>query len=136
MQISLLDYVVQVSIPFKRESVSKERNLLLPVHYRSKVSIPFKRESVSKVGLFLMLGFIIDSFNSLQTGKCIQSNRFPLVFIRDISCFNSLQTGKCIQRRRCWHITLILTLQVSIPFKRESVSKVVVSASDRRRGGT
>ena len=88
------------------------------------VSIPFKRESVFR-------GLISDSkdktgscFNSLQTGKCIQSHRairkrkvcrntfqFPSngkvyseayayaasLTAKDPACFNSLQTGKCIQ---------------------------------------
>ena len=88
-------------------------------------------------------------FNSLQTGKCIQSisRRVTRAGVR--TCFNSLQTGKCIQR---WQLARkggqqksfnslqtgkciqsitqrtserhSLHSQVSIPFKRESVSKV------------
>ena len=37
--------------------------------------------------------------------------------------FNSLQTGKRIQRWKVLLTTILLTLTVSIPFKRESVSK-------------
>ena len=64
-----------------------------------------------------------NSFNSLQTGKCIQRG------IRSVSqqvdnCFNSLQTGKCIQSRSS-KFGLPLRDNVSIPFKRESVSKVL-----------
>ena len=36
-------------------------------------------------------------FNSLQTGKCIQSSQGRLATRSYSSCFNSLQTGKCIQ---------------------------------------
>ena len=38
-------------------------------------------------------------FNSLQTGKCIQSIWHISLQPRFRRCFNSLQTGKCIQRR-------------------------------------
>ena len=113
-----------VSIPFKRESVSKGS---VTVGSQSEaidvVSIPFKRESVSKVCL-ISCSFLTPflSFNSLQTGKCIQSNRqniplcrkhrmfqFPsngkvspklMAICRSAEfgfSFNSLQTGKCIQ---------------------------------------
>ncbi len=38
----------KVSIPFKRESISKERSKKSWLEPRSRVSIPFKRESISK----------------------------------------------------------------------------------------
>ena len=46
-----------VSIPFKRESISKEQN---PDHFQNGVfvSIPFKRESISKVIFDLVKGEI------------------------------------------------------------------------------
>ena len=44
--------VVKVSIPFKRESVSKELHIPSGVDGADNVSIPFKRESVSKETLF------------------------------------------------------------------------------------
>ena len=61
------------------------------------------------------------SFNSLQTGKHIQ-RRFSEISENSLTCFNSLQTGKHIQR---WHrdIVEISSMFVSIPFKRESISK-------------
>ena len=85
-----------VSIPFKRESVSKvlprqEEEIPEEEGFNSlqtgkciqrvdasasglqhSVSIPFKRESVSKVGTFVPT-ISKEGFNSLQTGKCIQS---------------------------------------------------------------
>ena len=90
------------------------------------VSIPFKRESVSKdtwrtIGMTARI-----SFNSLQTGKCIQSLIDLIIKVR-IACFNSLQTGKCIQRKKGGENNEFR--KVSIPFKRESVSKVVFVTS-------
>ena len=141
----------QVSIPFKRESVFKGEELPQLIEYLinqqefqfpsngkvyskflerkrgtklESVSIPFKRESVFKVTRFSHHKEASwASFNSLQTGKCIQSEsitknsakhgyafQFPSngkVYSKEIRAaairaaamsFNSLQTGKCIQR--------------------------------------
>ena len=116
----------------------------------NQVSIPFKRESLSKGRrLCSRVSCSRSCFNSLQTGKPIQRNtvflpktnrirfQFPsngkaypktgddkghqmIVHLR----FNSLQTGKPIQskkqRKNAWHART-----VSIPFKRESLSKVL-----------
>ena len=67
----------------------------------SFVSIPFKRESVSKD-----CETETDSddsgcgFNSLQTGKRIQSDDKGLKVLEKMLSFNSLQTGKRIQSHR------------------------------------
>ena len=115
-----------------------------------RVSIPFKRESVSKGKRSRPKISASSCFNSLQTGKRIQSNMRPSCTIK-IFCFNSLQTGKRIQRRKGYcesvlytpgfnslqtgkriqsvlegYISAIKVFKVSIPFKRESVSKVGV----------
>ena len=88
---------ITVSIPFKRESVSKE---VTPEAEENSndVSIPFKRESVSKAAKATChFTPFRSSFNSLQTGKRIQSDgkeRDKISF----KSFNSLQTGKRIQR--------------------------------------
>ena len=60
-----------VSIPFKRESVSKAFRNPQPLP-KTEVSIPFKRESVSKVNAWSLLREAMERFNSLQTGKRIQ----------------------------------------------------------------
>ena len=109
-----------------------------------QVSIPFKRESVSKVLTKINFSLLTTSFNSLQTGKRIQSeqhqiqlelHRVSIPFKRESvskdealldrlrvgSGFNSLQTGKRIQRGGKHKMTI--KIKVSIPFKRESVSK-------------
>ena len=73
------------------------------------VSIPFKRESVFRVvdsRCKLCLG--IKSFNSLQTGKCIQSTK------------NSSGISDAIL--------------VSIPFKRESVFRVSIEGGNKAKG--
>ena len=140
------------------------------------VSIPFKRESVSKAGSVLE-AYTIIGFNSLQTGKRIQSrkrawgihnHRFqfpsngkaypkftpPVWYASGLNRFNSLQTGKPIQRQQRSHPDsrdagksfnslqtgkpiqsrwLVIGFLgnvvsfVSIPFKRESVSKACPS---------
>ena len=88
----------RVSIPFKRESISKALILIL-ININScneTVSIPFKRESISKAATTRIPTLSTESFNSLQTGKHIQSNRCEGGKM-DRWCFNSLQTGKHIQ---------------------------------------
>ena len=164
----------RVSIPFKRESISKEIKGIFTKTVPILVSIPFKRESISKAIVTIEVTESGYSFNSLQTGKHIQSNQqcfwgdytiggvsipfkresiskvkivSSISLIAGFHCFNSLQTGKHIQRRhptRCIdkgergfnslqtgkHIQRLPSGQglfryrVSIPFKRESISKV------------
>ena len=135
----------RVSIPFKRESVSKvikTRIILL----ENIVSIPFKRESVSKEQAEQNLLDEVLCFNSLQTGKRIQRNCVFKKSGQDPG-FNSLQTGKRIQSfvglrrdkigrkrfqfpsngkaypKKIYGDTRRHKPKVSIPFKRESVSK-------------
>ena len=62
------------------------------------VSIPFKRESVSKGPDETEEEETDESFNSLQTGKRIQSSELNEVQRAAVDSFNSLQTGKRIQR--------------------------------------
>ena len=116
--------IKRVSIPFKRESVFKEeiseglwRMLLFQFPSNGKVYSKFWCWELFRQCLLL-------SFNSLQTGKCIQSlavyfirkggarNLFqfpsngkvysksvrPAPELQEGQSFNSLQTGKCIQR--------------------------------------
>ena len=121
----------RVSIPFKRESVFRGRNRH-SFRGRGKVSIPFKRESVFRVRREFRV--LVTSFNSLQTGKCIQTDwRCPLQFPSNgkvysekstvsrppstSSSFNSLQTGKCIQsiQRKCSEENVGLWMQFQFP---------------------
>ena len=88
-----------VSIPFKRESVSKDIGRSDAFGRQMRVSIPFKRESVSKVGFVLMIG-------------CGKSETVSIPFKRE-----SVSKGESYD-------TIEECNRVSIPFKRESVSKV------------
>ena len=65
--------VKPVSIPFKREGVSKDSIKINANSERQAVSIPFKREGVSKVMIREYIYKSENSFHSLQTGRCIQS---------------------------------------------------------------
>ena len=164
----------QVSIPFKRESISKVKEILVTT--ASNVQIAFQFPSNGKVypkmkqSLKRMItdmfqfpsngkvypkgtarGILVQlrkRFNSLQTGKYIQRSRmlistrirgrfqFPSngkVYPKKTTSFrtehnftnsfNSLQTGKYIQSSKP-EIVRIADVNVSIPFKRESISKV------------
>ena len=63
------------------------------------VSIPFKRETAFKLSITCSNQALIGcSFNSLQTGNCIQTKKME-PSPRGSAGFNSLQTGNCIQTR-------------------------------------
>ena len=117
---------------------------------RHSVSIPFKRESISKVNACKQRGNHDDQFQFPSNGKA-----YPKVYLRKqyvsttkdkVSIpfkrgkhiqssqhhgngrgskyrFNSLQTGKHIQSRTRFRLLESNQRQVSIPFKRESISK-------------
>ena len=68
--------------------------------------------------------YVIFGFNSLQTGKRIQSMRIVTLMPNWPRGFNSLQTGKRIQS--CKRERKKERKRVSIPFKRESVAKAYV----------
>ena len=87
-----------------------------------RVSIPFKRESVSKVKVH-HLHFAPNGFQFPSNGKAYPKafEYFTGGYGIDI-VFNSLQTGKRIQSGGNDH-TGDGPSTVSIPFKRESVSK-------------
>ena len=77
--------------PKRNQAFSREAPSSLP-----SVSIPFKRESGSKENNSGNSGPSPNSFNSLQTGKRIQRRKDTKTLV---SSFNSLQTGKRIQRK-------------------------------------
>ena len=113
-----------VSIPFKRESLSKGMYLEIFAVGNLCVSIPFKRESLSKVREVSTFWIEKKSFNSLPTGKPIQrqlpkANRGPCGHFVSIP-FNRESLSKAIGGFGA----LGARHQVSIPFNRESLSKV------------
>ena len=91
------------------------------------VSIPFKRESISKVKEeFILVGKRIKGFHSLQTGKHIQRGD-GYESIDPAHMFPFPSNGKAYPKSkfRDWQFGN----RVSIPFKRESISKVMISIS-------
>ena len=99
------------------------------------VSIPFKRESVFKA-------FFTDKvsrdehycFNSLQTGKCIQSDRVQAV-PSDEERFQFPSNGKVYSKTAFETPRPFERSTVSIPFKRESVFKVTAIAKEMQDSG-
>ena len=62
-----------VSIPFKRETISKVSRRISLMVVQGCVSIPFKRETISKALILVPKKGKSLCFNSLQTGNHIQS---------------------------------------------------------------
>ena len=87
-----------VSIPFKRESGSKDwqRPALFSLHLR--VSIPFKRESVSEQSSTIpIIVALLGMFQFPSNGKAyLNPTDEQIQKIQDGNSFNSLQTGKRI----------------------------------------
>ena len=85
-----------------------------------KVSIPFKRERGYKAFCLLSLAGPADLFQFPSNGNAdTKQDRDRLLFVDEYS-FNSLQTGKQIQSLLLWIRRIVLILpRVSIPFKRE-----------------
>ena len=115
----------KVSIPFKREGVSKEGHpeCFIPEVWE-EVSIPFKREGVSKDYRY-QGGYRLISFNSLQTGRCIQRRIRTRKMTSHSKTFQFPSNGKVYPKARVSRDHLYIGL-VSIPFKREGVSKGLV----------
>ena len=98
---------------------------------RIHVSIPFKRETISKV-----IEESVETINTLRkfqfpsNGKAYPKQSEPSSTNSPSTMlgFNSLQTGKHIQRYREREMDEKLDTIVSIPFKRESISKVAAAA--------
>ena len=90
-----------------------------------KVSLPFDRESVSKADYSMLDGLAtIDGmmFPFPSNGKVSPKQYLCQIVVNSLG-FPSLQTGKCLQRRMGTPGTAGIC--VSLPFKRESVSKGV-----------
>ena len=67
---------------------------------KEKVSIPFKRETAFKPQKYGQpTPKLPPSFNSLQTGNCIQTIQGEGSYYTGPQSFNSLQTGNCIQTK-------------------------------------
>ena len=104
------DNEIEVSIPFKRESISELSQVTILQHKDLLVSIPFKRESISELLSFtLMLKKNGIMFQFPSNGKAYLNSRSSRV-----------------------RISLATANTVSIPFKRESISEHRQRQSQRR----
>ena len=149
--------ISHVSIPFKRETAFKLYHRRIYMILRRIVSIPFKRETAFK----LVAGNVVSAntilFQFPSNGK-LHSNQSIGTAPPSAGSFNSLQTGNCIQTRgqkspdptqesvkfqfpsngklhsNAWYAGLYwwwVSIRVSIPFKRETAFKrslIAVSA--------
>ena len=126
-----------VSIPFKREGVSKA-SLVSPTPFRNNVSIPFKREGVSKVTsvLFPMRGsrkvFQFPS-NGKVYPKCFRflRKRINLPYV-------SIPFKREGVSKASFHLISPIPhlIGVSIPFKREGVSKAPLAGMIQKQNVT
>ena len=116
----------EFQFPSKRETAFKPFIALATKIAQEGVSIPFKRETAFKPGTAgIVQSNRVISFNSLQTGNCIQTI-LKLPCSNQVLSFNSLQTGNCIQTNP--HLLLVRSWRcVSIPFKRETAFKQFLS---------
>ena len=119
-----------VSIPFKRESVSKECRRRVPSQIWNCVSIPFKRESVSKGHPGLSPDALPVSFQFPSNGKAYpKSIAIQAWWGLDFLKFQFPSNGKAYPKYLHMNTDDRFRKKVSIPFKRESVSKGVDSSS-------
>ena len=112
-----------VSIPFKRESLSKDVRSDHNQRSGKRFQFPSNGKVYPKTRSGTQLTMKHKGFNSLQTGKPIQSERASEVEKILIRMFQFPSNGKAYPKvlegeKRCEKIW------VSIPFKRESLSKV------------
>ena len=111
-----------VSIPFKRESVSKGKRFAGKSSRRIRFQFPSNGKAYPKLGEVVSVVDVVACFNSLQTGKRIQSVSCNLGSLRKHKMFQFPSNGKAYPKGE----TLVQMREgkiVSIPFKRESVSK-------------
>ena len=115
---------VFVSIPFKREGISKARSPPQPSEKYRKVSIPFKREGISKEYYRIRSDkeYSAFGFNSLQTGRHIQRKEEMQITESD-DVFQFPSNGKAYPKRKPADEKGNDDGDVSIPFKREGISK-------------
>ena len=112
----------EVSIPFKRESLSKDKGVdwdaLTDLR---QFQFPSNGKAYPKLLTHLYNLYLIFSFNSLQTGKPIQSN-----FVQsqtELTELVSIPFKRESLSKESWNRRVWIHRRVSIPFKRESLSK-------------
>ena len=110
----------RVSIPFKRESISKA-GCGGRADVSTKVSIPFKRETISKANQDLN-----DSRRHCVSipfkRESISKEKIAITFVLRLARFQFPSNGKAYPKRGTAMVATSPVV-VSIPFKRESISK-------------
>ena len=96
-----------------------------------RVSIPFKRETAFKPACQLTWLQRIQSFNSLQTGNCIQTQQKTAKDNDDGRKFQFPSNGK-LHSNFIIIILWYLEPKVSIPFKRETAFKLHTELTQRK----
>ena len=115
--------LLNVSIPFKRESVSKVGSVL-SVEYSISVSIPFKRESVSKANRSVTTPQPIGTSVSIPFKReSVSKEALREELSWWVIKFQFPSNGKAYPKALIAGEVFGWRLRVSIPFKRESVSK-------------
>ena len=90
---------VTVSIPFKREGIYKVTNPKKRRKKKKKFQFPSNGKVYTKERYQDESQRYINCFNSLQTGRYIQSSELKSQVRKMKQSFNSLQTGRYIQRQ-------------------------------------
>ena len=117
-----------VSIPFKREGLSEQR---LTWRRISKLTPSFNslqtgRSFRTRTGKFSLIAGTNECFDSLQTGRSFRTLYVTFMLTRITMSFDSLQTGRSFRTRKEGEQYLFDWNCVSIPFKREGLSELVV----------
>ena len=103
-----------VSIPFKRESISKGVKQGRTLTRTTQFQFPSNGKAYPKSKNWAEEDCDALCFNSLQTGKHIQRHVLNLL-IQAIPSFNSLQTGKHIQRENHPSILSFIFVEFQFP---------------------
>ena len=90
--------VGKVSIPYEREGISKEDQLIVQEDQLIVFQFPTNGKAYPKRWEMPTTAQIIRSFNSLRTGRHIQREPSPCFGRKTWASFNSLRTGRHIQR--------------------------------------
>ena len=122
----LTTLIIDVSIPFKRESISKvDAEQGVWVTPDNKVSIPFKRESLSKVGYKIQGGQAGYPVSIPFKRESLSKGPWRGLKNNGASSLVSIPFKRESLSKVYWKNRNAPRRLVSIPFKRESLSKVI-----------
>ena len=118
----------KVSIPFKRESLSKEYNATLnSVRNLTGFQFPSNGKAYPKPTGNSVVNSSDTSFNSLQTGKPIQSGGYEIAITATAGVVSIPFKRESLSKVSHYEKLVKVDIVVSIPFKRESLSKAIIA---------